>query len=64
MTKINTTLKNFNSLSAEQKDSVMAAVEILLENNAALPDQLTRLAEIKKTKPFVWTMALKKLGAE
>lgn len=56
--------KNFESLSAEKKSQVIQAVETLLENNPEFPEQLTKLAEIKKTKPFIWTMALKKLGAE
>ena len=56
-----TNTENFEALSKEDQDKVMQAVNILC-TEPGIADKLTKLAEIKTTKPFIWKMALKKLG--
>ena len=57
-----TDLKNLNALSPEEKEKVKKALDVLCtEDN--IGDKLTALAHLKTTKPMMWKMALKKLGA-
>ena len=57
-----TELKNFNALSLKEKEKVKQALDVLCtEEN--IGDKLTALAHLKTTKPLMWKIALKKLGA-
>lgn len=57
-------MKNWEALNTDDRERILNAVDTLLEKNPELPDQLTRLARLKEKKPFVWTIAVKKLCAE
>jgi hypothetical protein len=54
----------FAALPPADQQKIMQAIETLLHNNNKFPDQLHKLAALKKDKPFIWNMALQKLTAQ
>ena len=55
--------EHFNNLSEVDQKRVMQAVNELCRDNAAIAEQLTKLADLKINKPFTFKLAIKKLNS-